>query len=1019
MLKFKDLIRALSKALIIIICLWLIFLLITKTLQNSALTQIAELTKTRIEVHSVKFALNGSVLIEKLVIRPDRKPRYDDAILRAEKTYARFGLVSLLLLRPKLKEIRLHDFVLNAQYDLDTNLWNVTEIKIPPPKTGTRKMPKVMLSGGKLQYTKVSHRRPNVIASTPIDAAFGPDKKVKNAYSFRITTAEKPPAGQSRLTGIWGQGYIYVSGGMSSTDLPAFEKAWSIKNLDLKLFYDLRRNYALRLRIKNLNSRQELSVQKASLVKPKFLEQFGAFKALQKFFSDYQPTGLIDLDIDSTGSLNELPKSRLSGKVYCRDVSICDKRFPYMTERITGRIDFTENSVLLNNLHGRHKDVELFFNGFSKGFGANRTYGFRITSSNMLLDEELYESLSEKQKKIWSAFSPGGVAAIDYRLARTSPLRKKTTLCVEFVEGEALYRHFPYPLKNLKGTITFEPDKVTITDLFSKWDGRKIKLNGEVTGLDNEHSSWQILVKANNIPLDTTLLTALPEKEGRFLGKIGKQGDIIIDDLSGDFYNSENNRCCYNIKLKSGPVELNDNLFGLVPSRLRQKLNKSRPQGKIVLDVELKNPQGRALPDYRVTVNCLNNRIFPELLPVGLQELTGRLIITKDSIRLQDVCATVAGQAAEPNKATITVSGLINGRSGELLFDKLNLRAEGLVLDEKICQILPKNIRPLYTKLSPAGRIDIELKDISKDKKTTKDKQCIDFCGKARLKNCDLQASAAVRNIDATLTVKGRYHKGLGFGDSELVLCIDNIRIKGKLLTNLRMDMCYKTEEQSLVARNFVGDSYDGKVAGRFRLSLPQDTISDYSLQMGFKDIDLHKFLKDSAAQINGRNGCTSGRMNGSLSLRSVLGDENCGIGRCRFIIKQMKIGSLSPLSKLFTVLKLTQPDNYAFEQMFVDSYLSHNRLLVDKFDLSGPRVAFNGSGTLDLESENIDLHLTARGERLSTEEPTLLQSLTEGLGQAVVRMDVTGNYQDPNVTTTALPVLERTLEILGTKISK
>jgi hypothetical protein len=44
------------------------------------------------------------------------------------------------------------------------------------------------------------------------------------------------------------------------------------------------------------------------------------------------------------------------------------------------------------------------------------------------------------------------------------------------------------------------------------------------------------------------------------------------------------------------------------------------------------------------------------------------------------------------------------------------------------------------------------------------------------------------------------------------------------------------------------------------------------------------------------------------------------------------------------------------------------------------------------------------------------LQSLTEGVGHALVRLEVTGNYREPKVTTTALPVIGETLGILGTR---
>jgi len=69
-----------------------------------------------------------------------------------------------------------------------------------------------------------------------------------------------------------------------------------------------------------------------------------------------------------------------------------------------------------------------------------------------------------------------------------------------------------------------------------------------------------------------------------------------------------------------------------------------------------------------------------------------------------------------------------------------------------------------------------------------------------------------------------------------------------------------------------------------------------------------------------------------------------------------------------------------------------------------------------NLKTEDVDLTLTARGRRLATAEPSVLQSLTESLGGAVVRMDVTGNVYDPQVKTSTFPVIKEAVEILGTK---
>ncbi|GAJ07108.1 unnamed protein product [marine sediment metagenome] len=158
--------------------------------------------------------------------------------------------------------------------------------------------------------------------------------------------------------------------------------------------------------------------------------------------------------------------------------------------------------------------------------------------------------------------------------------------------------------------------------------------------------------------------------------------------------------------------------------------------------------------------------------------------------------------------------------------------------------------------------------------------------------------------------------------------------------------------------------------------------------------------------------------MDGSLSINARIGDSSSRIGTCKLAISDMQVGQLSPLGKLLQVLNLTEPKDFAFDQMFFDSYIRRNDLLVKKLDLSGQAVAFYGPGRMDLKTRNVDLVLIARGRRLATDDPSVLQSLTEGLGRAVVRLEVTGNLYDPKVTRKTLPGIGETLQILGTKPS-
>jgi len=1090
-LKLKTAIRWLLEVSILAALLWLFFILAGRALCHIALGQIAELTNTKIKTESVNFHSDGSVLIKELVISPYKKQsdaeahasdRRADTILKAETVYARFSLSSLLLLRPRLKVIDVNDFVFNAQYDLDTCRWNLSALKIRPPKGTSGKMPRIHLKAGTLQYSKISGGQAKVAVSVPLNARFGFDEETQDGYSFDITTATMASGyGKSRLSGFWKPGIVTIAGGISSVDVPELEMAWIIDILAAELKYDRDNTFSLKLRIKDLQSKRSPELDKFALVGPAFLERSSPFAALQRFFNRYQPYGRIDIDLEVSGNLNRLSESTLAGKVYCKDVAFCCYKFPYTVEHLAGQIDFTKNSVTLGNLNGKHGDVELFFNGWSRDFGPDWKYQIRITSDNIALDNDLYNALSTKQKESWSAFSPAGFAAIDYRLSRNSQTDKEKNLMVELRGAEAVYRHFPYPLKNLTGRLLFDRRNVILSDVVSKVNERQITLNGEVATSSADSSIYDVSIEVNNIPLDSTLEAALPDGQKNLYARIHPAGladgwvkvsrqaaepvtytadlsfkkaslksdqfslpisnisanavftpDMItVKDFSGRYGDGlvsltgkiwpdrKTQEFCYRLSLDFEQVRFNNDLFSLLPESLKEIVAELKPQGKLNLSADL-NKESLTKPlDYSITVDCLGDSAdFPQL-PYPLRDISGTLLITKDSITLKDITATLGGGVPAAKEAsTIKLNGQIALSDNVFSNALLQLSAKDISLDECLGTALPQHIRQLYSSLSPSGRFDMDLENISVFR-TDDGQKSVDFAGAVRFKNCGFKISDVQTELDAVLKAKGLYKTGEGLSNCRAALDGGTLKIQGKSLTNLKADIYYDPDLHSWATEGLIADCYDGKSTGKFELKSAiggAEGASEYLLRLGFDNINLKQFLSDTKLNETSNNGYTSGKMNGSLSVSARLGESSSRIGTFRLAISDMQVGHLSPLAKILQVLKLTEPKDFAFDQMFVDSYIRRNDLLIKKLDLSGRTVAFYGSGRMDLKTRNVDLALIARGRRLATADPSVLQSLTEGLGQAVVQMEVIGDFYDPKVTTKTLPVIGETLQILGTK---
>jgi hypothetical protein len=380
----------------------------------------------------------------------------------------------------------------------------------------------------------------------------------------------------------------------------------------------------------------------------------------------------------------------------------------------------------------------------------------------------------------------------------------------------------------------------------------------------------------------------------------------------------------------------------------------------------------------------------------------------------------------------------------------LLLNAEQTELNDELISLIPQPLRKIVSELQPKGKVNLTANLNKTDSGNYPDyKITVDCPGNSinfepfayPVKDITgrltiTKNTITLENITATATydtmitsnvstvkINGRIMLAddafssdrLELSAGDITFTADSLKIKGKSLTMLRADTYYDPRRQSWMTKNLIADCYGGRLAGKFELKRSTEGALEYLLQVGFDNIDLKQFLfSDTNLREASRNNYTSGKMSGILSVAGRSGESLPYIGRCRLQITDMQLGKLSPLAKLLYVLNLTEPKDFAFRQMLVDSYIKHDRLFLEQLDLSGKAIAFNGSGWIDLQSRNADLVLFARGRRLATAEPSILQSLTEGLGQGVVRMEVTGNVYDPKVTTTPLPVIKEAVKILG-----
>ena len=447
---------------------------------------------------------------------------------------------------------------------------------------------------------------------------------------------------------------------------------------------------------------------------------------------------------------------------------------------------------------------------------------------------------------------------------------------------------------------------------------------------------------------------------------------------------------------------------------------------------------------FTAEVSPKNSSLKAKALPIPVDDVTGKVVFTPDTIDIEGIEGHYKGGAVKfSGKAWLAADQKEPGYC-------LSMRAVKVGLSDDLADALPGSLGKVIGQLRLGGEVNL-MADISKnaDANCGNNQFVIECLGNTM--DCNLlpdslhditgriaitQSKISIDNITAmsTHTVRGspiesvmRLAGSVSLSEAngpeneihvtggEVNFSGENVRFKKKSIAKIDTILNYDAEMRQWRSRYFVADYYDGKMTGKIQLTKSDRGGFDYLLETGVDGADLKKFLSDTDKEVRPDEHYSTGSINGSLSIVGSLIDDNIRLGRFRAKITDMQAGRISPIANILAVLNLTEPSDYAFDQMTVDAYIQDNKMFLRQVDLSGKAVAFNGSGWLDLKTDDIKMTLMARGRRLASANPSIWQSLTEGLGRAVVRVEVKGKIDNPQVAILPLPVIKETLEIFGT----
>ncbi len=649
----------------------------SKVLLPLARQQIEDLTGTEVNIDSLQFEANGSVSINSISIGPEDEDIYGSVILNARQVDVYFSFLSLLKFRPTIKRIGIGDFLANIIYDADKKQWNLADLNFGDV-SGKTMLPVISSKSGIIKLSKIEKSATKVLAVVGVNGVFAPARGLSQTYSFFIDVDDRLGFRGSKINGEWqtgSTGKLELGGQILMNNSPIYENTWDLKNLALNLDYDENNitvnelkwdmgpqtTATISAKIGNYNTDPQYSLDALfenayftdtatadSIVYSKPLLDKCALP-LRTFFQQYNPKGFADLKLHTAGKFADLHDIKYTGSITCRDMSILYKKFPYRLEHIAGTVELTEDGIIMNHLKCKHGDVDVNINGYSKGIADSLECDIEITSPNMLIDDDLYKALGPKQKDLWWTFTPSGLAKAKYTFRKQPGNEKQPHLTIELLNVQAAYKHFPYPLRNLKGSVTIEPGKLVIDKIVSRRNDSEIALTGSITEADSPRPRYNIVITATDIPIDDTLKSALPLNQRRFYEHFD------VDALT---------------------------------------------------DVEVTvfpNEVGRRLVEYIAKVNIKDASLTYCDFPLPLTCLNVEAILTADKILLKSMDGMCGTGRVTITDGTIWPATDADQETGFCL----TLNARELELEEAFLSALPEEPAAIVSMLQPAGKVNI------------------------------------------------------------------------------------------------------------------------------------------------------------------------------------------------------------------------------------------------------------------------------------------------------------------------
>lgn len=203
-------------------------------------------------------------------------------------------------------------------------------------------------------------------------------------------------------------------------------------------------------------------------------------------------------------------------RIYPQDIQAKYDKFPYPVEKVNGSVIIEPDQVRLENVEAKPggsisttDEAGARLNGtitFPEEENDSTSFQLQVNATGIPFEETLKQNLPEPVRNAWDELGPEGTGSVQWSIRKSPGLdRPRHTVDASLDNCRLNPVQLNQPVENVSASISFQNDRVTVSDATGNWNDGTITVDSGQIGTSEQKPYALFQVKGKNISVNSSL----------------------------------------------------------------------------------------------------------------------------------------------------------------------------------------------------------------------------------------------------------------------------------------------------------------------------------------------------------------------------------------------------------------------------------------------------------------------------------------------------------------------------------